>query len=178
MGLPGHSILDRPTAVVGSPGYQFGRDLAHFHELTVTILESFGYGGDSPGVSLGAGPGLLRSAAKETSTALSTFRETTAGETFLHYGYSEHAAGFAGGLRPGGYATTASELTGAEARAGLALPHATPPNAAYTVSPAPGTLVRVNPVAAPKFGQIGGLPEFQFPFGTGPGTVSVPRTLP
>ena len=109
--------------------------------------------------------------------ALSTFRYTTEGETFLHYGYAEHAAGFETGLRPGGFATTVSDLTGAQAKAGLALPHAVPPNAVYTITPAPGTLIRVNPVAEPLFGQPGGLPEFQFPQGTGPGTVSGPTSI-
>jgi len=117
-------------------------------------------------------------AARGPSTALSTFRQTTAGESFLHYGYAEQAAGFAGGLRPGGFATTASGLTGAEARAGLALPRAVPPNAVYTVTPTPGTTIRGNPVTSPQFGQPGGLPEFQFPLGTGPGTISSPRPIP
>lgn len=112
------------------------------------------------------------------STALSTIRQTTLGETFLHYGYAEQAAGFAGGLRVNGFATTVSGLSGTEAQAGLALPRAIPPNAVYTVSPQPGTLIRVNPVTAPQFGQPGGLPEFQFPMGTAPGTVSTPTLLP
>lgn len=112
------------------------------------------------------------------TTALSTYRSTTAGESFVHYGYAENAAGFAGGLRPGGYATTASGLSGAEARAGLALPHATPPNAVYQVTPSAGTSIRVNPITSPQFGQPGGLPEFQFPLGTGAGTVSGPTRIP
>jgi hypothetical protein len=116
--------------------------------------------------------------AKSSSTSLSTFRQTTAGETFLHYGYAEQAAGFSGGLRPNGFATTVGGLSGTEARAGLSLPRAVPPNAVYTVAPQPGTVIRVNPVTAPQFGQPGGLPEFQFPFGTGPGTISGPRSIP
>jgi hypothetical protein len=116
-------------------------------------------------------------AAKTPSTALSTFRYTTEGETFYHFGYAEHAAEFEGGLRPNGFASTVSDLTGTEAKAGLALRHADPPNAVYTITPAPGTLIRVNPVAEPLFGQPGGLPEFQFPFGTGPGTVSSPAPI-
>jgi RHS repeat-associated protein len=111
------------------------------------------------------------------STALSTFRRTTADETFQHYGYAEQAGGFSGGLRPGGFATTVEGLSGAQARSGLALPHATPPNAVYTVTPQPGTWVRVNPVSEANFGQPGGLPEFQFPNGTGAGTVSGPNLL-
>lgn len=116
--------------------------------------------------------------AAEGTTALSPYRMTTAGETFSHYGYAEQAANFQGGLRPGGFATSIGDLTGAEAQSGLALRHATPPNAVYTVTPQPGTWVRANPVTAPQFGQPGGLPEFQFPGGTGPGTVSPPRLLP
>lgn len=119
------------------------------------------------------------SLAADTGTmALSPYRMTTAGETFSHYGYAEQAASFQGGLRPGGFATSVGDITGAEAQSGLALPHATPPNAVYTVTPQPGTWIRANPVASPQFGQPGGLPEFQFPGGTGPGTVSLPRRLP
>jgi len=116
-------------------------------------------------------------AAKSSSTALSIFRYTTEGETFFHYGYAEHAAGFESGLRPGGSATTLSDLTGAEAKSGLALPHAAPPNAVYTITPKPGTLIRVNPVAEDLFNQPGGLPEIQFPMGTEPGTVSAPTLI-
>jgi hypothetical protein len=117
-------------------------------------------------------------AAAEGGTALSTFRYTQEGESFFHYGYRSQAENFAGGLRPGGYATDIGDLSGAEAQSGLALPHAAPPDAVYTVSPEPGTLVNVNPVARPQFGQAGGLPEFQFPLGTGPGTVSEPGSIP
>jgi RHS repeat-associated protein len=116
------------------------------------------------------------SAAEET-TALSTYRMTTEGETFYHYGNAENAASFEGGLRPGGFATSAGDLSGTEAQSGLALPQATPPNAVYTVTPQPGTWVRVNPVTTPQFGQPGGLSEFQFPGGTGPGTVSLPTPI-
>ncbi|MGA2801001.1 MAG: hypothetical protein ABSE97_01300 [Verrucomicrobiota bacterium] len=117
--------------------------------------------------------------AAEGTTALSPYRMTTAGETFSHYGYAENAAGFEGGLRPGGFATSVGDLSGAEAQSGLALPAGRPiPNAVYTVSPTPGTWIRVNPVAEPLFGRPGGLPEYQFPGGTGPGTVSQPRLIP
>ena len=119
----------------------------------------------------------LALAAPEETTALSTYRMTTEGETFYHYGYAENAAGFEGGLRPGGFATSAGDLSGAEAQSGLALPHATPPNAVYTVTPEPGTWIRVNPVTESQFGQPGGLPEYQFPGGTGPGTVSPPTPI-
>ncbi|MFI0347969.1 MAG: RHS repeat-associated core domain-containing protein, partial [Chthoniobacterales bacterium] len=116
-------------------------------------------------------------AAESSSTMLSTYRYTTEGETFFHYGYAEQSSGFQNGLNPGGFATTVSDLTGAEAKTGLALPRAIPPNAIYKVSPQPGTLIRVNPVAEPLFGQPGKLPEFQFPFGTTPGTVSGPTLI-
>lgn len=115
-----------------------------------------------------------RTTTGQQSTALSTFRQTQPGETFYHYGYTQHAAGFQGGLRPGGFATANSGLTGSAAQQGLALPHATPPNAMYIIRPAPGTPVRVNPVTRPDFGQPGGLPEFQFPMGTTPGSASGP----
>jgi len=117
--------------------------------------------------------------AAEGTTALSPYRMTTAGETFSHYGYADSAASFEGGLRPGGFATSSGDLSGAEAQSGLALPRPTaPPNAVYTVTPQPGTWIRANPVAEPLFGQPGGLPEFQFPGGTGPGTVFGPMPIP
>jgi RHS repeat-associated protein len=116
--------------------------------------------------------------ALDTTTALSTYRYTTIGEKFFHYGYAEQAKNFAGGLRPNGYATSICNLTCSEAKSGLALPHSELPNAVYTVTPPPGTLINVNPVVKPQFGQPGGLPEFQFPLGTTPGTVSGPRNLP
>jgi hypothetical protein len=117
-------------------------------------------------------------AAEEGTTALSTIRQTTEGEQFFHYGYAEQADLFAGGLRSGGYATPISGLSGTEAQAGLALPHAIPPNAMYTVTPLPGTWIQVNPTAAALFGQPGGLPEVQFLYGTTPGTISLPFALP
>ena len=118
--------------------------------------------------------------AEAESTALSTYRTTSPGDTFYHYGYAEQASSFEGGLNPGGYATSVGDLSGAEAQSGLALPTPSgmPPNAVYTVTPQPGTWVQVNPVTAPNFGQLGGLPEYQFPFGTGPGTVSGPSLIP
>lgn len=117
-------------------------------------------------------------AAEETSTALSAIRQTAEGEQFFHYGYAEQAAGFEGGMRAGGYATTVPGLSGDAAQAGLALPHANPPNAMYTVTPGAGTWIRANPTAAGLFGQPGGLPEVQFLYGTSPGTVSFPIPLP
>jgi len=117
------------------------------------------------------------SGASQTGTALSTFRYTTEGESFFHYGYAGQAESFGTGLRPGGFATETPGLTGAQAQSGLALRHANPPDAVYTVTPAPGTPVVTNPVTRPQFGQPGGLPEYFFPQGTGPGTISPPRPL-
>jgi RHS repeat-associated protein len=148
------------------------------------------YGGNScEGIQPVLGPYILLApvggevaggfeAAAGESTALSPYRVTTPGESFSHYGFAENAPNFEGGLRPGGFATPIGDLSGAEAQSGLALPQATPPNAVYTVTPQPGTWIRVNPVTAPQFGQPGGLPEVQFPGGTGPGTVSPPRPIP
>lgn len=122
--------------------------------------------------------GVGAAATGETANAISTFRYTQEGETFFHYGYDSQAENFAGGLRPGGYATDAGNLSGEEAQSGLALPHAEPPDAVYTVTPQPGTLTNVNPIVRPQFGQPGGLTEIQFPLGTGPGTVSGPASIP
>jgi len=123
--------------------------------------------------------GSLRAGAavENTSTALSTFRYTSEGETFFHYGYAEHAASFENGLQSGGYATTIEGLTGPEAKSGLSLRHAIPPDAVYKITPNAGSLIRVNPVAEPLFGQPGKLPEVQFPMGTEPGTVSKPNSI-
>jgi hypothetical protein len=111
------------------------------------------------------------------SKAISPFRYSAEGENFFHYGYVDQAKLFLQGLRPGGYATSIGTLSGPEAQAGLALPHLKPPNAVYPITPAPGTALIVNPVTRPKFGLPGGLPEFQFPFGTGPGTVAPPTPV-
>jgi RHS repeat-associated protein len=130
------------------------------------------------GLAIGAEAVEGVEAAEGGEAALSTLRQSSAGEQFFHYGYAEQAANFEQGILPGGYGTTAEGLSGAEAQSGLALPHPTPPNAVYTVSPPPGTWVQVNPTAAGAFGQPGGLPEVQFIYGTGPGTVSGPVSLP
>jgi len=116
-------------------------------------------------------------AVENVSTALSTFRYTSEGETFFHYGYAEHAANFENGLQPGSYATTVGGLTGPAAKSGLSLRHAIPPDSVYTITPNPASLIRVNPVAEPLFGQPGKLPEVQFLMGTEPGTVSEPNLI-
>jgi len=129
------------------------------------------------GLSNGSGNLSARSGGS-SSTAISTIRQTQPGETFLHYGYAEDTAQFASGLRPGSYATNAVGLTGAEARSGLALAGQRPlPNAVYTVSPNQGTWINVTPVIRPDFNQPGGLTEFRFLYGTGPGTVSGPSPI-
>lgn len=117
-------------------------------------------------------------APKSTSTALSPFRNTRAGETFQHYSYGKHADSLSGGLRPGGYATTTRGLTGSQAQSGLALRHPTAPNSVYTVTPPAGTSIRVNPITRPQFGQPGGFPEVEFLLGTPPGSVSGPFLIP
>ncbi|MGA2082384.1 MAG: hypothetical protein ABSH53_17485 [Holophaga sp.] len=85
---------------------------------------------------------------------------------------------FHAGLRPGSYATNLHGLTSVEAQRGLALPHPTPPDAVYVVTPRPGTWIGCNPCIEPRFGHPGGLPEYCFPHGTEAGTVSAPRPLP
>lgn len=123
-----------------------------------------------------ASVGCSTLAAKST-TALSPYRYTTPGETFQHYSYVEHAESLAGGLRPASYGTTAEGLSGVGAQQGLALRHATPLNAVYTVTPPVITVIRVNPITRPQFGQPGGLPEVEFIFGTPPGSVSGPTLI-
>jgi hypothetical protein len=139
--------------------------------------------GMSMGVLMGLGLGFgtagegADAIAAET-TAISPFRYTQADETFQHYSYVEHAESLAGGLRPASYGTTAEGLSGVEAQEGLALRHATPPDAVYTVSPPAGTPIRVNPITQPQFGQPGGLSEVEFILGTPPGSVSGPTLIP
>jgi len=122
--------------------------------------------------------GFQAATSTETTTAISPYRRTTANEMFYHYGFAEHASNFQGGLRAGAFATSVGDLSGAAAQRGLALPRAVPPNAVYTVTPEPGTWIRTNPITRANFGQPGGLPEYQFLWGTGPGTVSPPRSIP
>jgi RHS repeat-associated protein len=164
----------RRSASLAMQGLDFDPTIPQIPERSTSFfLLTFG------GLFMGGLASVEATAAAEGTMAVSPYRMTTAGETFSHYGYADSAASFEGGLRPGGFATSVGDLSGAEAQSGLALPRPTaPPNAVYTVTPQPGTWVRVNPVTAPQFGQPGGLPEFQFPGGTGPGTVSPPRLIP
>jgi hypothetical protein len=100
--------------------------------------------------------------------------------SFKHFGNADDAAGFAGGLRPGSFATNSATTirTGEQARGTLALPHAQAPNAVYTVKPEFWRFVRGPSRVKPANGQPGGGWEYQFPTGTGPGTVSAPKPIP
>jgi RHS repeat-associated protein len=126
-------------------------------------------------IGLAVATAVVPAAAEGSATAAGT---TVESDVFFHYGYMADVDNFAGGLRPGSFATTEGNLTGAEAQSGLALPHETVPNAAYPVTPTPGTPIVGPTPAAPANGQPGGLPEVQFPQGTGPGTVGSPRPVP
>lgn len=137
------------------------------------------------GQSLGhaaAGAASTAPATTQVVNGITYQRQTTrAGDVFFHYSFLVHASHFAGGLRPLSYATDIGTLSGIEAQEGLALPHANPPDAVYTVTPAPGTPVLVDPThptARPMFNQPGGLPEYIFPEGTTPGSISPPRAIP
>ncbi|TPG05348.1 RHS repeat-associated core domain-containing protein [Rhodanobacter glycinis] len=150
-------------------------------QSVVTPLE-FGLGSGvsdlgSAGVGFFARASTTASVDFSSSTALSTSRMTTTGESFFHYGSASQAQNFSGGLRANSFATSLGDLSPQQAQAGLALPHTSLPDAVYKVTPETGTWVNMNPIAEPKFGQPGGLPEFLFPNGTGPGTVSAPRNL-
>ena len=83
-----------------------------------------------PGVALGirelrtakAAAELAAKAANAThegSAAVSTYRYTTEGETFFHYGYAAQSESFAGGLRPGSFATSTGDLTGTAAQGAM-----------------------------------------------------------
>jgi len=141
-------------------------------EMLGAMTEAMGFGSEATAAS-----GVAAGSEVPLATPLSTYRMTGDGETFYHYSQAAHADSLAGGLRPGSFATNTGNLTAAEAQSGLALPHTTLPNAVYTVSPESGTWVNMNPFAEPLNGQPGGLSEWQFPQGTGPGTVSAPRDL-
>jgi RHS repeat-associated protein len=121
--------------------------------------------------------GGITSANSPPRLAISPYRQTKPGEIFFHYGYGNQAPFFLTGLRPGGFATSNPNLTGPQAQQGLALPRPIAPDSVYKVTPTPGTWVRANPVTDPAFGQPGGLPEYQFPGGTSPGTISGPTPI-
>ena len=158
----------------------YGTDIGYGTSLTTgQSAQRLVSGGVSMAGWVAAGYGAAGGLSTPSTAALSPYRVTTAGETFYHYGYFENAANFEGGLNPGSYATSIGTLSGAEAQSGLALPRPTaPPNAVYTIKPTPGTPIAANPLTAPNFGQIGGLPEYRFPVGTMPGTVSGPVLIP
>jgi hypothetical protein len=109
-------------------------------------------------------------------SSAATWRWTTPGEAFYHYGRMELAPSFSGGLRRNSFATGTGLLTGPEAQTYLALRER--PDAVYTISPNAGTLIGVNPVVERKYKQPGEGHEYLFPTGTDPGTVSWPRSIP
>jgi RHS repeat-associated protein len=101
---------------------------------------------------------------------------------YRHYGFAKDAPSFAGGLRPGAFATTAEgpPMTGLEAQALLALPHSQPPDAYYDVTvqihiPQIGP-DKVEPTTSPP--RPGGGVQYQFPEGTPPGSVGPPNRIP
>lgn len=100
---------------------------------------------------------------------------------YRHYGYSDQAPLFAGGLNPGSFATSADgpPMTGVQAQQNLALPRGTP-NAYYnvTVSPYENVPVIGPMVVQPANEQPGGGVEYQFPAGTPPGSVKGPYPIP
>jgi RHS repeat-associated protein len=176
---PTHMVIE---AVTGAGGNLLGKGISAAAKALGPTLSRFGSAGAKAleDTASDVKPPILENGAggaQQNSTALSTLRRTAEGEQFFHYGYSEQAASFETGIRPGGFATNAADLSGAEAQSRLALPHANAPNAVYTVSPEPGTWIDVNPVVKPAFGQPGGGAEVTFPNGTGPGTVSDPSPI-
>lgn len=112
------------------------------------------------------------------AAAFRLYRQTEPGERFYHYSWAHHSVHFQDGLRPGSYVTHVQGLTAIEARQGLALPHSEPPDAVYVVTPSPGTWIGVGARIEARFDQPGGMTEYVFPEGTGPGTVSAPESLP
>ena len=96
-------------------------------QSVVTPLE-FGLGSGvsdlaSAGTSLFAKTATRVGADLSSSMALSTYRMTTTGESFFHYGSASQAQNFAGGLRANSFATSLGDLSPQQAQAGLALPH-------------------------------------------------------
>lgn len=117
----------------------------------------------------------------QLSSEYTAQRDSLPGEVFYHYSQSRYAASFANGLKPSTYVTTVSNLTGSEAHEQLSLPHADPPDAVYTVTLPAGTPIAWNPLhptAKPKFGRLGGAPEFIVLQQTPPGSVSAPQPIP
>jgi hypothetical protein len=177
---PCGSLVD-PSVVLNAAAAAKGAQLSQqIQQNLVNTLAIMALGTTVEFLSEGLGGSGTSSVESEEApgTAVSTFRETTEGETFEHYGYSAEAGSFAGGMNSGSYATRTAGLSGAEARSSLALPRAAAPDAAYTVTPRPGTLVRVNPAVRPANGQAGGGSEIEFILGTQPGTVGPAKPVP
>lgn len=172
-GHPQDSVTSQALQAAG-----LSRSTANIADLALDTAAGVGAGRSLLGLGGSGGAGTVASEAANNTTALSPYRYTRPGETFQHYGYVEHAESLAGGLRPASYGTTAQGLSGTGAQQGLALRHTTAPSAVYTVSPPAGTLIRVNPITRPQFGQPGGLPEIEFILGTPPGSVSGPTLIP
>jgi hypothetical protein len=136
----GTANIDLATGEAVGDWYQRGAEISSGVASTAGVA--------SGGVSLfnwATAPAATAPAAASADTVtpgmeISTYRQTTAGESFYHYGYSEQASGFQNGLRPGGYATSIGDLSGSEAQSGLALRHEIPPNAVYSITPDPGNL--------------------------------------
>lgn len=118
----------------------------------------------------------------KTATVLATATAVApAVGTFRHFGYVDDAASFAGGLRPGSFATgrLTTIRTGSQAADELALSVTRPsPNASYVVKPEWWRFVRGPTRVGATPGRSGGGWEFYFPRGTGPGTVSGPTVIP
>lgn len=94
---------------------------------------------------------------------LSLSGDTPQPRGFRHYGYSGQAGNFAGGLRPGSFATTASgtPLTGSQAQSLLALPsRGSVPDAYYNVTVGANVSVVGPSTVAPANGQPGGGTEY------------------
>ncbi|MHB1381615.1 MAG: hypothetical protein ACYCXJ_05270 [Thermoleophilia bacterium] len=102
--------------------------------------------------------------------------------SFRHYGYAEDAESFAGGMKPGSYATHAigRPMHGKSAQQKLSLPHADPPNAYYRVRIGPETNVtdRATVPSTKTPLRTGGGIEYRFPNGTPPGSVEGPFPIP
>ena len=107
------------------------------------------------------------------------------GEEFIHYGYAQHATAWRGGARPGTYAGSffgrPEASTGAQAQNIFNLPRwRQPPDAYYLIRPPKGTPIQGPARVMPAYGRdVPGLrPEFIFPEGTPPGSVSGPFVIP
>ncbi len=123
---------------------------------------------------------LLSLSGDQAQTSSATTKDACTSSSYVHYGYANQSALFAGGLNPGAYATQGPIMTGPEAQQILALPHSLPPDSYYIIT-VPSTVPVVGPTpVAPTSDPLrtGGGTEFRFPAGTPPGSVSGPFPLP